>query len=170
MLGNCVNSVVIRLEFIHTNLFGSIAMKCMNLLRFTAIVNAHATPQGRYKMERKTKSRSLFGAFAIDLVLLCIVTAFCLFAFVRVTSSVSGTASLPNGTTATINGPFSCSVNTATTEIEAGGHVFAFSPKNVSIDGVTVGPLDATVTDVQIDASFWSASLHINGMEVSKLR
>jgi hypothetical protein len=89
---------------------------------------------------------------------------------VSVTSTVSGTASLPNGITATINGPFSCSANTATTEIQAGGHIFAFSPTTISIDGVPVRPLDATVTDVQLDAGYWSATLRINGNEVSKLR
>lgn len=121
-------------------------------------------------MERKTKPSSIFGAVVIGLVLLCVATAFCLFAFVSVTSTVSGTASLPNGTTATINGPFSCSENTSTTEIEAGGHIFAFSPTTISIDAVPVGPLDATVTDVEIDASYWSATLRINGNEVPKLR
>ncbi|MSR60250.1 MAG: hypothetical protein EXS05_21860 [Planctomycetaceae bacterium] len=105
-------------------------------------------------MERKEKPSSIFGAVVIGLVLLCIATAFFLFAFVSVTSTVSGTASLPNGTTATINGSFSCSENTARTEIKAGGHIFAFSPTTISIDGVPVGPLDATVTDVQIDAGF----------------
>ncbi len=121
-------------------------------------------------MECIAKPSSIFGAVVIRLVLLCIAVAFCLFAFVSMTSTVSGTASLPNGTTATIKGPFSCSENTATTEIEAGGHLFTFSPTMISIDGVPVGPLDATITDVQIDASYWSASLRINGNEVSKLR
>lgn len=121
-------------------------------------------------MERKTKPSSIVGSVVIGLVLLCIATGLCLFAFVSMTSTVSGTASLPNGTTATINGPFSCSENTPTTEIEAGGHIFAFSPTTISIDGVPVGPLDATVTDVQIDASYWSASLRINGNDVSKLK
>ncbi|MBC7855073.1 MAG: hypothetical protein IAF94_16705 [Pirellulaceae bacterium] len=122
------------------------------------------------EMERKEKPSSIFGAVVIGLVLLCIATAFCLFAFVSVTSTVSGTASLPNGTTATIHGSFSCSENTARTEIKAGGHIFAFSPTTISIDGVPVGPLDATVTDVQINAGFRSATLRINGNEVSKLR
>ena len=133
-------------------------------------LNAYATPQGRFEMQHKTKPSSIFGAVAIGLVLFCIATAFCLFAFVSVTATVSGTASLPNGTTATINGPFSCSENTRMTEIEAGGHIFAFSPTTISIDGAPVGPLDATVTDVQIDVRYWSASLRINGNEVSKLR
>jgi hypothetical protein len=121
------------------------------------------------EMERKTKPSSIFGYVVLGL-LFCIAGVFCMFAFVSATSIVSGTASLPNGTTATINGPFSCSENTATTEIEAGGHIFAFSPTTISIDGVPVGPLDATVTDVRIDASYWSASLRINGNVVSGLR
>ena len=121
-------------------------------------------------MVRTTKPGSIFGDVVFGLILLCIATAICLFTFVSLMSTVSGTASLPNGTTATINGPFSCSENTLTTEIEAGGHIFAFSPTTISIDGVPVGPLDATVTNVQIDAGYWSASLRINGDEVSKLK
>lgn len=121
-------------------------------------------------MQHSTKPRSIIGAVAIGLTLFCIATAFCLFVLASLTSTVSGTASLPNGTTATIDGPFSCSENTSTTEIEVGGHVFAFSPTTISIDGVAVGPLDATVTDVHIDASYWSATLHINGNQVSTIR
>lgn len=86
------------------------------------------------------------------------------------TTSVSGTASLPNGTTAVINGPVSCSDIPPTTMIEAGGHSFAFSATTISIDGVPVGPLDPSVTDVQIDASFWTASLRVNGKEVPMTR
>ncbi len=119
------------------------------------------------KMERKAK---LFGAVVIGMVLFCIATAVCLFAFAHLTSTVSGMASLPNGMTAKINGPFSCSENAARTEIEAGGHIFAFSPTTISIDGVPVARLDATVTNVQIDAGFWSATLLIDGNEVSILR
>ena len=118
-------------------------------------------------MERNEKRRSTLGLIAIPFALLSVCAILCFFAFFRMISSVSGTASLPNGTTAVINGPFSCSANTPTTEIEAGGHVFAFSPSTITIDGVPVGPLDASVTDVQIDASFWSASLRVNGSEVS---
>lgn len=117
-------------------------------------------------MEGKAKPNSIYGAVVIGLVLLCVTIAICLFAFAR----VGGTASLPNGTTATINGAFSCSEDTSRTEIEAGGHIFAFSRTTISIDGVPFGPLDATVRDVQIDANYWSTSLRINGKEVSKLR
>ena len=121
-------------------------------------------------MERHNKRRSILGSIAIGIAFLCIATISCFSTFVTTTSTVSGTASLPNGTTAVINGPFSCCANTPTTEIEAGGHTFAFSPTTISIDGVPVGPLNASVTDVQIDASYWSASLRVNGSEVSKTR
>lgn len=119
---------------------------------------------------QRSNRRSNLGPIAIGVAFLCIATICCLFAFVTMTSTVSGTASLPNGTTAVINGPFSCSANTLTTEIEAGGHTFAFSPTMILVDGVPVGPLDASVTDVQIDSSFWSASLRVNGNEVTKTR
>lgn len=118
-------------------------------------------------MDSQTKPSSIFRRVN-SLVLICIAIACCLFAHVSVT--VSGTAALPNGMMATINGPFSCSEKPARTEIEAGGHVFAFSPTAISIDGTDVRPFDATVTDVRIDAGYWSAALHINGNEVTKLR
>ena len=121
-------------------------------------------------MVRRTRSKSEFGAVAIVSTLLAMAMALCLFIVVSLASTVSGTAALPNGLTAKINGPFTCSENTSQTEIEAGGHTFVFSPTEISIDGVPVGPLDARVTAVQIDASFWSASLRINGNKVSKIK
>jgi len=82
------------------------------------------------------------------------------------TATVSGTASLPNGATARINGPFSCSETSQQTTIEAGGHTFTFSPTMISVDGAAVGPLNATVTQVEIDATGSSTTLRINGHEV----
>lgn len=122
---------------------------------------------GRHKMNRSTESRSIHRPMAIVLPLLLGV-AFGLFAFRTLTPS--GTASLPNGTTAVINGPFSCSDIPPTTNIEAGGHTFTFSPTTISVDGMPVGPLDASVTSVEIDANYWSASLRVNGDEVTTFR
>ncbi len=121
-------------------------------------------------MNRSTKPHSFFRAIAIGFSILCVTTICALFAIVLMTSTVAGSASLPNGTTAVINGPFSCSTNTPTTEIEAGGRTFAFSPTTIFVDGVPDGKLDSTVTDVQIDASFWTASLRVNGNEVTVSR
>ena len=118
-------------------------------------------------MNRSTESRSILRPIAIIFAMLLVV-AFGLLAFCTMT--VRGTASLPNGTTAVINGPFSCSDIPPTTKIEAGGHTFTFSPTTISVDGVPVGPLDASVTSVQIDANFWSASLRVNGSEVTTVR
>jgi len=120
-------------------------------------------------MDRDTTGRTVSGAITIGFVLLSIA-AIWLFASVVMTTSASGTARLPNGTTAVINGPFSCSDIPPTTRIEAGGHVFNFSPTTISVDGVPVGTLDASVTSVQIDASYWSASLHINGRNITAIR
>jgi len=120
-------------------------------------------------MDHTTKRRSILGTVTIGLALLSGATL-CLFAFVAMTTSVSGTASLPNGITAVINGPFSCSDIPPTTKIEAGGHTFTFSPTTISVDGLPVRPLDATVTAVQIDSSYWSASLLVNGDSVTTLR
>lgn len=120
-------------------------------------------------MENNKKRRSLLNTIAIIFGICCAV---CLAGLVVLfmTIEVSGTAPLPNGIVATINGPFSCSASTDTTEIEAGGRVFAFSPTTISIDGISVAPLDATVNDVQIDATTWTASLLVNGNEVTKQR
>jgi hypothetical protein len=51
-------------------------------------LNDYATLQGRFEMEHKSKPTSIFGAVAIGLVLFCIATAFCLFAFVSATATV----------------------------------------------------------------------------------
>ena len=118
-------------------------------------------------MDHQNKTRSLLSRAAIAFAVLFFFAICGSLTLVTMTSSVSGTASLPNGTIAVINGPCSCSCNTPTTEIEAGGHLFAFSPTTISIDGLTVGPLDASVTDVKIDASYWNATLYVNGAEVS---
>ncbi len=118
-------------------------------------------------MDRNTEVRSLVGTVATGLSLL-IVAAICLFVFQQMTTG--GTASLPNGITAVINGPFFCSETPPMTKIEAGGRTFTFSPTTVCVDGVPVGSLDATVTTVQIDAGYWAASLFVNGKEVQMAR
>jgi uncharacterized Zn-binding protein involved in type VI secretion len=118
-------------------------------------------------MERTTKRRSVFGSIAIVLVLACAAAAIGLFLLVSMAATASGTASLPNGATARINGPFSCSTKSQWTTIEAGGHTFTFSPTTVSIDGAAVAALNATVTDIEIDATAWSATLRINGQKIA---
>ncbi len=114
----------------------------------------------------KGKTRRISIVVVLGFVLLCGTTAVCLLMLLIGSSTVAGTALLPSGITATINGPFSCSENTATTEVSAGRHVFTFSPTTISIDGAPVWPLDAKVTDVRIEAGYWSASLLVNGQEV----
>lgn len=121
-------------------------------------------------MEGEAKPGSTFRAIVIAFVLLCIVAALGLVGVVSTMSTVSGTASLPSGIAARIHGPFTCSEKRAQTEIRAGGRLFAFSPTTISIDGVPVHALDATVKDVQIDAGYWSATLRINGFEISTAR
>jgi len=119
-------------------------------------------------MEQQTKRASPLSSTIILAMLVCMLLAACLFAWAVATASVSGTATLPNGATATIDGPFSCSEKPQSTEIEAGGHTFVFSPTSISIDGVPVAPLDATVTDVQIDAGRRSATLRVNGRQIAR--
>ena len=117
-------------------------------------------------MGGSAKPRAHLGSVAIGSVVLCGSIIGSLYAIVAMSSTVAGTASLPNGTTAVINGPFSCSESGGTTEIEAGGHTFAFTPTAISVDGVPVGLRGSSFTDVQIDSNLWSASLRVNGNEV----
>ena len=164
--GNPVNAVVSRLKpTIH--FLDLVLLQSNNSATFRDIRNSTALRHGRLKMDRNTESRSLFGAIATGLSLL-IVAAICFFVLQSMTTG--GTASLPNGVTAVINGPFFCSEIPPMTKIEAGGRTFTFSPTTVSVDGVPVGPLDATVTTVQIDAGYWAASLFVNGKEVKMAR
>lgn len=118
-------------------------------------------------MDDRSVERRPVTVFAIVLAILLFGVIGLLTVFLWLSTAVSGTATLPNGLTARINGPFSCVANGDITEIEAGGHVFAFTPTTILIDNITVGPLDSTVTDVQIDVSFRSASLTVNGSEVT---
>jgi hypothetical protein len=124
---------------------------------------------GKLDMDHNKKGRSILGLIGMGSAFLC-MAAICLLAFVAMTKGVSGTASLPNGTTAVIHGPFSCSDAPSMTKIEAGGHTFTFSPTTISVDGIPVRPLDASVTSVQIDASYWSASLRVNGDDIKTIR
>jgi len=117
-------------------------------------------------MDHNTEGRSFWGVIAVGLLLLVAMISLCGLPL----TATGGTASLPNGVSAVINGPFSCSDIPPMTTIEAGGHTFTFSPTTVSVDGVPVGPLDATVTTVQIDASYWSASLSVNGKAIKMVR
>lgn len=118
-------------------------------------------------MEEGSQLRRTVGVSAVIFAVLLCVLFVILSIFASQAVSVAGTADLPNGTVARIKGPFSCSAGTNTTEIEAGGHVFSFTPTTILVDNTPVGPLDSTVTDVQITASYWSASLAINGREIS---
>ena len=116
-------------------------------------------------MQYSSTRKFYYGVFG--LVAMLFIFLFCLgLFFISVTSSVAGSATLPHGGTAQIDGPFSCSVTKGTTSIEAGGYVFDFSPTQVTVDKVPVANMDPSITDVHIQASFWTASLHLNGNEV----
>lgn len=83
------------------------------------------------------------------------------------TVSASGTVSLPNGIAATINGPFSASEMGGEALVDAGGHLFEFTPTSILVDKKVVSVLDESVIKVEIDASYWTASLVINDKEVT---
>ena len=118
-------------------------------------------------MESKKSRISILATLAMCVGVFCVTAIVLFLSFV----SVSGTATLPNGTIATINGPFSCSSNgTGSTVIDAGGHVFEFSRTSIAVDKTVVAPLNSGVTSVEIDASHWTTSLRVNGKEVPLYR
>jgi hypothetical protein len=99
------------------------------------------------------------------LTLLVIAVAL-LIAFVFFTSSVAGTATLPNGVIAKISGPFGASENRNTTTVDACGRQFVFTATTVSVDGIPVAKIDSSVTQVAIDAEGIDAELSINGASI----
>lgn len=88
-------------------------------------------------------------------------------AYVYFASSVSGTATLPGGLVATINGPFAAAENPGRTSVEARGRTFVFTPSVIVVDGRAVAKIDASVNQVAIDARGHDAKLSLNGQQVS---
>jgi hypothetical protein len=101
------------------------------------------------------------------IVSIVVLTPVLLVVYVYLASSVSGTASLPSGLTAAINGPFAASENAGRTSVEACGRKFVFTPSVITVDGTTVARLDASVIQVAIDARGHDAQLSLNGQQVS---
>jgi hypothetical protein len=88
-------------------------------------------------------------------------------AFVYLSSSVSGVATLPSGIVARITGPFSASEYVGRTTDEAKGRQFVFTPAAITVDGTNVAAVDASVLQVAIDARGYDAELSVNGKRVS---
>jgi hypothetical protein len=101
------------------------------------------------------------------IVSIVILTSVLLVVYVYVASSVSGTASLPSGLTAAINGQFSASENAGRTSVEACGRKFVFMPSVVTVDGTAVARLDSSVIQIAIDARGYDAQLSLNGQQIS---
>jgi hypothetical protein len=89
------------------------------------------------------------------------------FVYVATSSiSVSGTATLPGGLIAAINGPFDAYENSGSISIEAAGRKFIFTSSAISVDGSTVAKLDTSVIQVAIDATGRDAELSLNGKAI----
>jgi len=86
--------------------------------------------------------------------------------FATVSVSVSGTATLPNGITAQIVGPFSCSETKGLTTIEVGGRVFTFTNTDVTVDKIPIANIDSSIADVKLESSHSAASLYLNGKQI----
>ena len=116
-------------------------------------------------MEERRRRGGLLEVLLACFALL-VVAAIGVAVFLFMTVSVTGTASLPNGAVATINGPFSCSDSGTTTTVTAGGRVFVFTATSVTVDGAPVRELDHNVKDVLIDATYKPPQLRIDGREI----
>jgi hypothetical protein len=114
-------------------------------------------------MEKQRARRSILPVIAAIIFLTTAVLA----AYVYLASSVSGTATLPNGLVATINGPFAASENPGRTSVEASGRTFVFTTWLVVVDGKAVARIDDSETQVAIDARGLDAKLSLNGRHVS---
>jgi hypothetical protein len=112
------------------------------------------------------KQKPRFSILPIIAAVFFLTTAF-FAAFVYFASSVSGTATLPGGLVATINGPFAAAENPSRTSVNARGRTFVFTPSAVVVDGTAVAQLNASVTEVAIDARGRDAELSLNGRQVS---
>jgi hypothetical protein len=88
-------------------------------------------------------------------------------AFLYFGSSVAGTATLPGGLVATIQGPFGAAESPGRTSVNARGRTFVFTPSAIVVDGTAVAKLDASVVQVAIDARGRDAELCLNGQQVS---
>ncbi|HEX6961981.1 MAG TPA: hypothetical protein VF175_08955 [Lacipirellula sp.] len=114
-------------------------------------------------MERRTTRSSLLRT-VIGLLLLAPILLIILVYF---STSVSGTATLPNGIIATINGPFSASESGGRTVVDASGRQFVFTPTVITVDGKSVAKIDASLRQVAIEASFSDAQLIIDGKQIA---
>jgi hypothetical protein len=109
------------------------------------------------------RSRSSILATVVALL---VIAAAMLVATVFLTSSVAGTATLPNGVVATINGSFGASESRARTTVDACGRRFVFTATAVSVDGVPVAKFDGSVNQVAIYANGNDAELSIDGTRI----
>jgi hypothetical protein len=111
--------------------------------------------------EQRSRNSILPTVFALLVLALAVLVAFVFF-----TSSVAGTAMLPNGVVGEINGPFGASESRTRTSVDACGRQFVFTATAVSVDGVPVAKIDASVTQVAIDANGKDAGLSIDGVYI----
>jgi hypothetical protein len=124
------------------------------------VLNQQSDPTA---MEKHKSRRSILPVLAaIFFLAIAFLTTYVYFA-----SSVSGTATLPGGLVATINGPFAAAENPGRTSVEASGRTFVFTPSAVVVDGTAVATIDASVTQVAIDVRGRDAELSLNGQPVS---
>src|SRR5262249_13185746 len=87
-------------------------------------------------------------------------------AYLATSVTVSGTATLPSGQVATINGSFDASENKGRTTVQAGGREFVFTPSVVTVDGTAGADLDTSVGTVAIDSRGRDVELSLNGQQI----
>lgn len=113
-------------------------------------------------MEDRTSRNSLLPA----ILAILLIAAVAFVAYVWLTFSVVGTATLPNGVVVTISGPCGISERRDRTTINACGRQFVFTATGVSVDGAPVATIDGAVKQVAIDTNGNDAELLFDGTSI----
>ena len=82
------------------------------------------------------------------------------------TISVSGSATLPNGLVADIDGEFFASEGEDITTVQASGRTFVFTNAEITVDGNKIADLDESAIDVAIDARRNDVRFSLNGHDI----
>lgn len=103
-------------------------------------------------MVEQAKRRLSLNAILVSLLILCLLGGL----WLLISSiSVSGTATLPNGVPVAISSGisgYSASNNDEFTRIEIAGYKLEFDNSRIQVDGVEVGAIDDSMTQIRVIA------------------
>ena len=87
-------------------------------------------------------------------------------AFVLATATVTGSATLPNGSAVAIAGSFSAAESADRTTIQFEGRQFEFTPFKIIVDGVEVEALDTVPAQLTLSKRSEGVALTMNGKNI----